>query len=257
MSSSTTSKRVIRVPALDEQGAAEELDSMITEALNSSPSKILLDCSLLEGATSIQVNTLWRVQQRCAEAGIKAKLISVGAGLTRVLRVLDLYDWMVAEGEKPLRELCLDPPAGGVTGPAALSLKFGTTVEEINRALREFRQYLSMQYIPEVACLELETVFYEVATNIRLHAGLRNGDYIDFQANRSGEIIVLEFRDPGQPFDPTKVAVKFDPSAAIRNRQKRGLGLIMIRRMVDSMRYECSDGLNVLRLTISTDRGAL
>jgi len=58
---------------------------------------------------------------------------------------------------------------------------------------------------------------------------------------------VLEFRDRGRPFDPlTADAPDLDLSP--EERPPGGLGLALVRALVDDARYERRDAANVLRL---------
>jgi anti-sigma regulatory factor (Ser/Thr protein kinase) len=72
---------------------------------------------------------------------------------------------------------------------------------------------------------------------------------ITFTADLNLDEITLEFTDAGEPFDPTGNTPEFNPRRAIRRRQSRGLGLVMIQRIVDSIAYDRVDGrFNVVTL---------
>ena len=63
------------------------------------------------------------------------------------------------------------------------------------------------------------------------------------------ERVSLRFADPGQPFDPTGRKTMFDPRQAIRLKQTNGIGLTMVKRLVDTISYErVGNRLNVLTL---------
>lgn len=60
-------------------------------------------------------------------------------------------------------------------------------------------------------------------------------------------LITLTFIDEGMPFDPLSVAEP-DITLPLEERPIGGLGLLMVRSMVDSMEYRREDGRNVLTL---------
>ena len=59
--------------------------------------------------------------------------------------------------------------------------------------------------------------------------------------------LVITFSDMGQPYDPLK---KEDPDVnlAIEDRPVGGLGIYLVKQIMDDIRYEYSDGKNVLTL---------
>lgn len=87
----------------------------------------------------------------------------------------------------------------------------------------------------------------EALSNVIEHAKLDDADErIELQVEIDDEKIVAEIRDRGKEFDPTPK--RAEPNRA--NYPKRGFGLYLIHKVVDSMEYSrTSDGVNQLRLT--------
>ena len=63
---------------------------------------------------------------------------------------------------------------------------------------------------------------------------------------RNGELVVV-IKDEGKPFDPTSVQPP-DLNASLEERQMGGLGVHLIKTMMDEVRYESIDGKNVLTM---------
>jgi serine/threonine-protein kinase RsbW len=63
--------------------------------------------------------------------------------------------------------------------------------------------------------------------------------------------IVIDLEDDGQPFDP-KSAPPFNPAAPLETRSPRGMGLHLLRSLIDEMNYERLDGRNRLRMVVLT-----
>lgn len=226
------------------KGFYTELDSYLHE----SPEQVLLDCSLLEHATSTHINALWQARNRCEDAGVAVKLTSVTYGLERVLIVLDLYDLFAAErdGVEARAARGLEMDAGH---PDALVLEVPPTTEGVGAAMHALHDYLIGLSLGEMFAFDLETVFYEVTTNIRLHGQLREDESIRFDAIPQNGIFRLRFEDPGPRFDPTSRETNFDPREAMRARQRHGFGLAMIKSLMDGLHYEReNDRLNILNL---------
>ncbi len=226
------------------EGFHAELESRLSEGAE----EIRLDCSLLEHATSTHINTLWQARNRCEEAGVALVLTSVTYGLERVLTVLDLYDLFHAERDGV--EAAAEARAGVTAEPQPVyAVDVAPTVEGIGEAMRGLHDYLMALNHGEMFAFDLETVFYEVTTNIRLHGQLRDGEMIRFKVSPGNGSLHLRFEDPGPRFDPTSRRAVFDPQRAISGRQRRGFGLAMIKRLVDRISYEReNDRLNILDL---------
>ena len=62
---------------------------------------------------------------------------------------------------------------------------------------------------------------------------------------RDGEELVLEISDDGKPFDPTQ-APPPKLNAALEERRIGGLGVYLVRTMMDEIAYRRSDGRNHL-----------
>ena len=93
-------------------------------------------------------------------------------------------------------------------------------------------------------CLE------ELALNAMTH-GRQNG-LTEFQVSITPgvEEIVIELHDNGAAFDPTEDAPIPDPGAAMDDRPVGGLGIFLVREMVDDLAYRREEGWNHLTITI-------
>jgi len=97
----------------------------------------------------------------------------------------------------------------------------------------------------------LRTIFYEIATNVRTHAGLEKGNLIVFSLRAKGSKVILVFADSGKPFDPTMVADDVDLRMVLKNRQTRGLGIPMICKLAEKVTYKRIDGtINVFTVEV-------
>lgn len=211
--------------------------------------EIIVDCSKLGRVTSSHINILWQARLKCIDMNVSMKLGHVTPELIRVLKVLDLYDIFLSD-KKDIAEntqrIKIPPPDSRIGN---LELDFMATVEGIEDTLKEFRRFLRKISIPRLIASELETVYYEVATNIRLHGKGDPAAPANFSALSDVDKITMRFKYFGQAFDPVAHQEDFDPRSVAAQRKKRGYGLVMIKRMTDSMSYQREENnINLLIL---------
>jgi anti-sigma regulatory factor (Ser/Thr protein kinase)/anti-anti-sigma regulatory factor len=240
MSLDTKKCRLISVPTDFDDDSLQGFFDELNLAIGDGPPEIALDCSLLEHATSRHINALWDALTRCERAGIPMCLKAVAYGLRRVLSVLDLTELFTVEYEgdkedKPRRVRVEGRPS------ERFEVEFGAMIDGVTDVMAELHTFLERLDLTEIGVFDLETVFYEVATNICRHSGLEQHGNIRFVADLSKDEIFLEFTDAGERFDPTGNTPEFDPRLAIKRRQSRGIGLVMIQRLMDSVSYERID----------------
>ena len=92
--------------------------------------------------------------------------------------------------------------------------------------------------------MKLDVVIEEIFVNIAKYAYDDVGDVLIevlFDKNK----LILTFEDEGNPFNPLE---KDDPDTSLSsdNRQIGGLGIFMVKKMVDKVKYEYKDNKNIL-----------
>jgi len=243
MSIEATAHCSIFMPPDCDQGVLDgfflELDTLLEEGVEG----IDIDCSLMAHTRSGHINALWDALTRCEEAGVRMRLTSVEYGLERLLQVLDLHPLFTLEpsGRRPRPEY--GHLGGGATRQTAFSAKFEPSTDDIGNTFIRFHDFLKKLQLSEMHAFDLETVFYEISTNILRHGGLPTVSSISFAATLEGEVLELRFEDEGKAFDPTGYSRHFDHHEAIRTQERHGLGIIMIQRLVDEISYERADGI--------------
>ena len=228
---------------------SKELLSDVRNSIKKSPAEIILDCSQLTQVVSSHINILWQIRLDCDKANISLKLESVPERLKRVLQILDLYELFVQESEEPVKLDQTEVTKGSIPENAKFKTVFTSSSEQIGQALLQFKKFLDNLALPQVFSFELETVFYEVATNIRLYGEVRKSDQIQFSIQPENNKLIMIFKYNGIHFDPTLYNYDFDPAETAKLRKKRGYGLTMIKRMTDSINYQrIGNSTNVLVL---------
>ena len=71
---------------------------------------------------------------------------------------------------------------------------------------------------------------------------------IEVNIMSDGHRMKVRITDSGVPFDPT-AKEKADTSLSAEDRQIGGLGILLVRELMDAINYEHADGKNILTLT--------
>lgn len=87
----------------------------------------------------------------------------------------------------------------------------------------------------------------EVVENIVSYAYSKGNGWIIAKTERNGDSVTISLRDAGIPFDPL---AKPDPDITLpaEAREIGGLGIFLCKQMMDSVRYEYTDGCNVFTM---------
>jgi sigma-B regulation protein RsbU (phosphoserine phosphatase) len=93
----------------------------------------------------------------------------------------------------------------------------------------------------------IEVAVEEIFVNIASYSyGDGDGD-VTIRVETCPEKIVVEFKDSGYPYDPL---AKEDPdiTLALTERDIGGLGILLVKKMMDEVRYVYRDGQNILTI---------
>jgi serine/threonine-protein kinase RsbW len=104
--------------------------------------------------------------------------------------------------------------------------------------------------LDEHAAWQVQLAVDEAATNVIQHGYGEGGDgVIDLAWRLDGSDLVVTLRDYGRSFNPDKVPSP-DLSSSLEERQAGGLGIYLMTRLMDSVRYEFDDRRgNLLTMT--------
>lgn len=107
--------------------------------------------------------------------------------------------------------------------------------------------------VPAKAVMQMNVAADELFSNIARYSGAEQAEvFCGVTADRA----VLRFRDNGSPFDPTRQPAP-DLSGSAEERAVGGLGIFMVKKTMDAVRYELAEGWNCLTVEKRFDREAL
>lgn len=110
-------------------------------------------------------------------------------------------------------------------------------------------EQLELYDCPDKALYQIEVAIEEIFVNIVNYAQLADDDDVEIRCEVIEDplSVVVQFLDGGIPFDPLK---KEDPDLspeALENREG-GLGIFMVKEMMDGVSYAYEDGKNTLTI---------
>ena len=108
-------------------------------------------------------------------------------------------------------------------------------------------------FTPARLC-DVELVVEEVVANICRHGYDHQAGQVELRCRRvDGQRLLLEFIDCGRPFD-ILAAQQPDLAADLDQREVGGLGVPLIRALVDEASYQREGNCNILRLVVRAQR---
>ena len=100
---------------------------------------------------------------------------------------------------------------------------------------------------PELT-MNLNLALEEVVSNVILYAYPREmGEKITIMAHCDSHNLVFTITDKGKEFDPTKVE-EADITLSAENREIGGLGIYIVKNIMNEVTYQRLDGKNILTL---------
>ncbi len=123
------------------------------------------------------------------------------------------------------------------------------TLEASLEALAEISDFVVEQAravgLDEHAAWEVQLAVDEAVTNVILHSYADYPGPITISIQTIGSEFEITIRDRGRPFDPNTVPEP-DLVSPLEERKTGGLGLYLMRKLMDRVRFEFTGGENVL-----------
>ena len=102
---------------------------------------------------------------------------------------------------------------------------------------------------PARALYQIEVAIEEILVNIGSYAGLSDDDVVEIRCEVLDDPLraVIQFLDEGIPFNPL---AREDPDTSPEALEERvgGLGIFMVKQMMDDVSYAYEDGKNTLTI---------
>jgi len=133
------------------------------------------------------------------------------------------------------------------TKPAKFVLETVADADHLEKIISFIEQSLAKLGIQGEACGHICVSLDEAVTNVVMYAYPKAKGNIRITIERVNDRVLIEIIDSGAPFNPLNHPVP-DVSASIEKRLIGGLGIHLMRNMMDEMNYRRIDGKNCLSL---------
>ena len=135
-----------------------------------------------------------------------------------------------------------------------LALKVHTSREEIGHITAEIETLAEREgWTPDLS-YKVNLALEELVINI-MDYGFAEGDHeIDITVISEDHRLTIEIADSGKPFDPLQDAPVPDVEAPMEERPIGGLGIYLVRNMMDDMQYRREGDRNYLTMIANREK---
>ena len=128
------------------------------------------------------------------------------------------------------------------------SFRLTSSLEELPGLAESIEAFADAHQLAPRAILELQVVLDEIVVNITRHGyGGESGKPINVELLLTTGMLEVRIEDEAAPFDPLTVPEP-DLSRPAEQRPPGGLGVYLIRRLMDDVHYERKNDKNLLLL---------
>jgi len=128
--------------------------------------------------------------------------------------------------------------------PALTELRTEPTLDNIYQVTDFVEERLSELGVPMKVLIRINVAVDELFSNIVRYSG---ADECVVACGVQDNRAIVQFADNGAPYDPTS-RPEMDTTLSLEERGEGGMGIHMVRKTMDSVRYEYRDSRNVLTL---------
>jgi serine/threonine-protein kinase RsbW len=130
----------------------------------------------------------------------------------------------------------------------SITIRISASVHEIERLNRLIRQFGELHDLPSRALYSVNLALDEVVSNIVLYGYEdSNDDPIVVKMEVRGAELMASVEDSGREFDPLSLPAP-DLHAPLEDRQVGGLGIHLMRSLMDAVEYRRHDSKNLLTM---------
>ena len=126
-----------------------------------------------------------------------------------------------------------------------VSFEIPADLEQIERVSSEIERCMKGEGWVDDEMLDVQLAVEEAVTNSILHGYDGSAGTITIRIETSPQHVAVEIADDAPAFDPLSVPEP-DIAADIEDRQIGGLGIFLIRRVMDEVTYRYEDNTNIL-----------
>lgn len=109
-------------------------------------------------------------------------------------------------------------------------------------------EFLEARDCPMKTQMQIDLCLEEIFVNIANYAYETGNGPVEFRISEKDGIVTMTFIDKGVPYDPL---AKEDPDVTLsaEDRAIGGLGIFLVKKNMDTVRYRYKNGKNILTMT--------
>ena len=130
---------------------------------------------------------------------------------------------------------------------------YNAEIHELPRLAKDVEIFCAQNSLGRDLEFALNLVLEEIFANVCLHGYEKPGGKVEIEISKSPKKITLKISDSAKEFNPLEQAPKPDLNAKIEDREIGGLGVHIIKTIMDEASYERAGGKNILTLSKNTD----
>ena len=131
---------------------------------------------------------------------------------------------------------------------AQISLEVQTNLDELERITSAVEQLAEQENWPPPLVFHVTLALEELAVNV-INYGSPDGNHkIEIRMASEEDALTIDIIDDGLPFNPLTEGPSVDVNAPIEERRIGGLGIHLVRSMMDDLSYRRENGKNHLTL---------
>ena len=135
---------------------------------------------------------------------------------------------------------------------AQLHLKLAARPEALERINGAIAELGEREDWPPKLLFRVNLVLEELGLNVMTHGQAAGARELEVILISEADTVTIEMVDDGPRFDPLQDAPLPDPEASLDERPVGGLGIHLVRTMMDEVHYRYQDGKNHLLLVTGT-----
>ena len=137
-----------------------------------------------------------------------------------------------------------------------LSLCLPTKLDQLDRIYNAVDELGEAEDWPPGMVYQVKLVLEELGVNIVTH-GHDNDPEHEFEIilDSDTDVLTIELRDEGQAFNPLTDCPEPDLESGLDDRPVGGLGIYLVRTMMDELNYRREDNKNILTIVKRKDNG--
>ena len=136
---------------------------------------------------------------------------------------------------------------------AAVDFVIKNDSRELGRLAEAVDDFSERNELPAETRFELQLCLEELVLNVVNHGFDNPGEHdirVGIEVNDdAGRVLIVRVVDDGREFDPLTDTPAPDLDANLEDRAVGGLGVFLVRKIMDEVSYHREDGLNHLTLT--------